>query len=142
MGVWNGSCHCGAVSLSLDERPEYVNECNCTLCSKSGARWAYFDPSVVHVEGETSGYRRADKAEPGAQIHFCRQCGATTHFTLTEATVARFGNTLMGVNTRLADEQDLAGVELRYPDGRAWPGEGEFSYVRPPERFGDGAESD
>jgi hypothetical protein len=31
---------------------------------------------------------------------------------------------------RLADEKDLAGIELRYPDGRAWAGEGEFAYVR------------
>jgi hypothetical protein len=36
----------------------------------------------------------------------------------------------MGVNMRLADESDLAGVELRFPDGRAWPGEGDFVYVR------------
>jgi hypothetical protein len=30
----------------------------------------------------------------------------------------------------LADEKDLAGTELRYPDGRAWPRNGGFSYVR------------
>jgi hypothetical protein len=36
----------------------------------------------------------------------------------------------MGVNMRLADESELAGIELRYPDGRAWPGEGDFAYVR------------
>jgi hypothetical protein len=44
--------------------------------------------------------------------------------------VARHGNSLMGVNMRLADESDLDGVELRFPDGRAWPGEGDFVYVR------------
>lgn len=36
----------------------------------------------------------------------------------------------MGVNLRLADEVDLAGVELRFPDGAAWPGEGAFAFVR------------
>jgi hypothetical protein len=36
----------------------------------------------------------------------------------------------MGVNMRLADEKDLAGIELRYPDGRAWSGKGAFSYVQ------------
>lgn len=30
----------------------------------------------------------------------------------------------------LAEERDLAGIELRYPDGRSWSGEGEFAYVR------------
>lgn len=50
--------------------------------------------------------------------------------------VARHGNTVTGVNLRLADERDLAGVELRYPDGRAWSGTGEFAYVRPAEIIG------
>jgi hypothetical protein len=54
----------------------------------------------------------------------------TTHFVLTPAAAAKHGNSLMGVNMRLADESDLAGIELRYPDGRAWAGEGAFDYVR------------
>ena len=36
----------------------------------------------------------------------------------------------MGVNMRLADEKDLVGIELRYPDGRTWPGKGAFGYVQ------------
>jgi len=35
-------------------------------------------------------------------------------------------------NRRLAAPEQLDGIELRYPDGRAWGGEGEFSYVRAP----------
>ena len=49
---------------------------------------------------------------------------------LTASAAARFGNTMMGVNMALADEAELAGLELRYPDGRAWSGEGEFTHVR------------
>jgi hypothetical protein len=49
---------------------------------------------------------------------------------LTRASVAKFGNVQMGVNLRLADETDLAGIEHRYPDGRGWAGEGGFGYVR------------
>lgn len=124
------ACHCGQVRIELAKRPDYVNECNCTLCSASGARWAYFHPSDVSVEGEAKSYCRHDKDAPAAQVQFCPTCGSTTHFTLTESAVARFGNTLMGVNMRLADESDLAGIELRYPDGRAWSGEGGFDYVR------------
>jgi hypothetical protein len=32
----------------------------------------------------------------------------------------------------LAEESDLAGLELRYPDGKSWNGEGEFGFVRAP----------
>ena len=59
-----------------------------------------------------------DKTEPTAEIRFCGNCGATTHFTLTTIAVAKFGNTMMGVNMPLADERNFAGLELRFPDGR------------------------
>ena len=130
------SCHCGQIRIALAKAPDHINECNCSLCDKRGARWAYFHPSEVSVEGETQGYVRTDKADPAADVRFCQACGVTSHFTLTESAAARHGNVMMGVNMRLAEEKDLAGIELRYPDGRAWPGEGAFTYVREPRILG------
>jgi hypothetical protein len=75
---------------------------------------------------------QADKEDPTADIRFCDNCGATTQFNLTASAVSRFGNTLIGVNMLLADERDLAGYRIALPDGRAWKGAGEFSYVRGP----------
>jgi hypothetical protein len=123
------SCHCGAVRVETP-RPEYINECNCSLCGKAGVHWAYFDPAEVTVTGETRSWTRKDKPEPGADVHFCPECGATTHFTLTQAMQAKHGNTLMGVNMRLAEEAELTGIELRFPDGKAWDGASAFGYVR------------
>ena len=80
--------------------------------------------------GPTKGYSRDDKDDPAAELRFCANCGSTTHFVLTASAVSKFGNSQIGVNVRLADEKDLAGLELRYPDGRAWPGQGAFGYVR------------
>ncbi|MBV9883531.1 MAG: GFA family protein [Sphingomonadaceae bacterium] len=130
------SCHCGQLRVRLSKRPDFVHACNCSLCRASGAHWGYFHPSEVSVEGKAQGYSRQDKAEPAARIQFCPTCGGTTHFTLTEAAVAKFGNSLMGVNMLLADEQDLAGIELRFPDGQAWSGEGDFHYLREPRILG------
>lgn len=124
------SCLCGRVHIEVAKRPEYINACNCTLCGKSGVRWAYYHPSEVSVTGSLKGYTREDKAEPAAEIHFCETCGSTTHFTLTDSAVAKFGNVQAGVNMSLADEGDLAGTEVRYPDGRAWSGGTDFGYVR------------
>lgn len=130
------SCLCGAVRVETVKRPDFVHECNCTLCAKSGARWGYFHPDEVTVTGATHSYCRQDKDEPAAQVQFCPACGSTTHFTLTDSAAAKFGNVMLGVNLRLADEADLAGLELRYPDGRAWSGAGEFTYVREAWLFG------
>ena len=62
------SCLCGQVRLTTSKRPDFVNECNCTLCGKSGVRWAYFDPSEVVIEGTTKGQCRGDKTDPAAEI--------------------------------------------------------------------------
>ncbi|MCV0382279.1 MAG: GFA family protein [Erythrobacter sp.] len=124
------SCLCDAVRVETRDTPEFLHECNCTLCRKTGALWAYPSPDTVSVKGTTARYQRTDKERASAEIHFCPTCGSTTHFTLTEGTIAAFGNTMMGVNARLADEAELAGVELRFPDGAAWAGAGEFGYVR------------
>jgi hypothetical protein len=124
------SCLCGQVRIEIANRPDFIHECNCTLCSKSGARWSYLHPSEARVEGATQGYSRDDKDDPAAEIHFCTTCGSTTHFVLTQSAVARYGNSQMGVNMWLADPEELTGMELRYPDGRGWAGEGAFGYVR------------
>jgi hypothetical protein len=113
------TCLCGQVRIEAAKRPDFINECNCTLCSKSGARWSYFHPSEVSIEGATREYRREDKDDPAAEVRFCGRCGSTTHFTLTESAISKFGNVQTGVNMSLADESDLVGIELRYPDGRA-----------------------
>lgn len=128
-------CLCGDIRITVSDRPDFAHACNCTLCAKTGARWSYFHPDQVIVTGSTTGFRRSDKEEPAAEVHSCSQCGVTTHFVLTESAVAAHGNTMMGVNMLLADPADLAGVELRYPDGRNWAGAGEFSYVREAERL-------
>ena len=123
-------CLCGQVTITFDDQPDFIHECNCTLCRKSGAQWSYFAPAAVKVEGDTTGFRRTDKAMPAAETHSCSKCATTTHFVLTEEVISEHGNTMMGVNMRLADAADLRGIELRYPDGAAWDGAGEFGYVR------------
>jgi hypothetical protein len=135
----NLSCLCGQIRLEIAKRPDYINECNCTLCSKTGARWGYFHPSEVSVQGTPTGYCRDDKDSPSAMVRFCPRCGSTTHFVLTPDAIAKFGDSLMGVNMRLLDENELAGIELRYPDGRSWSGEGEFRFVRPARVLGQQA---
>jgi hypothetical protein len=130
------ACLCGTIRVALAKRPDFVHECNCTLCRKTGARWGYFHPSEVSCDGQTKSVCRTDKAVASAEVHFCPDCGSTTHFVLTPAVVATHGNSMMGVNMALAPEHDLAGVELRFPDGAGWSGDGPFDYLRAPRRLG------
>jgi hypothetical protein len=61
MGMLKLSCHCGQIRIEIKKQPDYINGCNCTLCSKPGARWAYFHPSEVSVEGTAKGYSREER---------------------------------------------------------------------------------
>ena len=79
------ACHCTAVRLQVDETPTWVNDCNCTLCRRYGALWAYYEPGeVTLVQGRdaTDTYCWDDRI---LEFHRCRTCGCVTHVTaLTE----------------------------------------------------------
>lgn len=127
------NCVCGQVEITIDRKPDFINDCDCGLCRKVGAAWGYFAVETVRASGETQSYSRADKDEPSVQIHSCGTCGTTTHFTLTEACKTRQDVVNhVGVNMRLFDSTDLFGLEVRYPSGAAWSGDGPFGYRRQP----------
>ena len=125
------TCLCGAVSVTIEAKPAFINDCNCSMCRKTGAAWGYFAPASVTATGETVTYSRDDKAAPAVDIHSCASCGTTTHWTRTGAFIQKHQtNDMAGVNMRLFDPDELAGVEVHFPDGKAWSGEGPFGYRR------------
>jgi len=48
-----GSCHCGAVRLTLPSPPEVATQCNCSLCRRIGSPWVYLIATVRvrHLDG-------------------------------------------------------------------------------------------
>jgi hypothetical protein len=65
------------------------------------------------------------------ELHFCGTCGCTTHWTLLPAFIEKIGlDDVTGVNMRLFDRAALAEVELRFPDGKAWDGAGDWGFLR------------
>ncbi|WP_084400045.1 GFA family protein [Henriciella aquimarina] len=126
------TCLCGAVSVTIEARPDFVHDCNCSLCRKVGAAWGYFPSAGVRTRGETASFMRRDKPNAGVEVHACKTCAATTHFALAETFKAANPEAdLVGVNMKLFAPEDLDGVEVRYPNGRDWDGVGAFEYRRP-----------
>ncbi len=114
---FTGHCHCGAVTLTIPHAPDYINDCNCTLCTTHGAHWGYFRPAEVTIAGATTAYVRRDMPEPVLATHFCPVCGSTIHW----ASISAEPYDRMGVNMRLFPAEARAGVELRQVDGLSWP---------------------
>ena len=127
-----GNCQCGAVTVSATHKPSYVNFCDCSLCAKSGGVWGYYERRDVTIEGKTSSYRRSDYDEPAVEMHFCPECGTTTHWITTE----HFDGDKVGVNARIFEPCDLTGIEARFLDGRNWYGDKEPEHRRKPGKLG------
>ena len=108
----NGSCHCGRVTVRVPRPPDWVGECNCSLCRKLGWLVAYYPPEEVTVTGETVPYVWGDRM---IGIHHCPTCGCGTHW---QSLGEDFGK--MGVNARLLDGFERSSVEVRPIDGASF----------------------
>ena len=43
------SCHCGAIRLEVSRTPRTLTDCNCSICRRYGALWAYYKATSVRV---------------------------------------------------------------------------------------------
>ena len=104
------SCVCGAVRLAITRAPDEVTDCNCTLCRRYGALWAYYSPKDVTVpSGLTDTFSRGPKL---SHFHRCKICGCVTHWSALDKTYDR-----MGVNARLMEPEVLARARVLRFDG-------------------------
>ena len=110
------ACHCGRTTIRLPRTPDYVSQCNCSLCAQTGFRGIYYSSAEIEIAGTFDEYVREDIGEPFLKTLRCRTCGIATHWEpLTPPPHER-----MGVNARLLDPALLAGVEVREIDGASW----------------------
>ncbi len=115
-GSWAGSCHCGAVQVTLADAPLEVSECNCSLCSKTGFRDVYARAADVTITGDVAGYVRADIDEPMITNWRCATCGIATHWT----PLSPPPHDRIGVNSRLFDPALVAALPVNPVDGASW----------------------
>ena len=112
-GAHTASCHCGNIRILIPELPSILTSCNCSLCHRYGALWAYFTRAQVKLEaanGTLAHYRWGD-----CTIDFwhCTQCGCLTHYTsVDDAPGSRFA-----VNTRMLPLNVTESLTIRHFDG-------------------------
>jgi hypothetical protein len=111
--VHEGSCHCGAVRLTLPSTPTVATKCNCSLCRRIGGPWVYFEFGTVRITGHpesTAEYIWGDRTLRNIR---CKSCGCVTHWEpLTAEPGARHG-----VNLGNFDPELIASVRVRRFDG-------------------------
>lgn len=106
-------CHCGAVSVQVPSKPTDINECQCTLCRRYGAAWAYYNPKDVKITvADSTPTRKYVWGDRELEFHFCSVCGCVSHW------VAIAESEEMGVNTRMMDPEAIRTVDRRVDYGQ------------------------
>ena len=112
MSLHQGSCHCGAIQLTLSETPSDAGDCNCSLCRRIGGLWHHCPLEAVRAEGEAKGYVQGDCM---LTTWHCPECGCTTHWTPIGSDYKR-----MAVNLRMFDPELWRNLPRRLIDGASF----------------------
>lgn len=111
----SASCHCGTVQLEIDRKPQQLTDCNCSICRRYAALWAYYTRKSVRVACTSPDalavYSWGNRT---VEFHYCAKCGCVMFH---ERTKKAGDATRMGVNARMIDPAALAGVRIRKVDG-------------------------
>ena len=112
----SGTCHCGKCSWRLTGDPGSITACNCTLCRRYGALWAYgYENETVTVTGPTGSYRRAELEKPQLEMLFCPACACVLSWR--GLSLHADGRRRMAVNVRLAAPEAVMDLKIDQFDG-------------------------
>ncbi len=109
----SGACHCGAVTFTLASTPDWLTECNCSICRRLGTLWAHAPIAEITLTAETDATIRYVWGDRTLAFHTCRTCGCTTHWENLQP--ERSGR--MAVNCRLCAPEVVAPLRIRHFDG-------------------------
>ena len=107
------SCHCGNVKLSVEKLPDTLTSCNCSICNRVGALWAYYKPEEVEIsfaKEATSKYIWGDEC---IEFNSCETCGCTTHYELTDKCKEK----KLAINCRMVAPNLINSIPVRHFDG-------------------------
>lgn len=100
--MMEGACHCGASRWRFEGVPASATSCNCSICRRHGALWAYgFEGEAFTVSGETAAYVWGDRS---LAFHFCARCACVVAWRATNR--GEDGRRYGAVNLRLAVEPE------------------------------------
>lgn len=108
-----GSCHCGAVKISVRGPLTRGTRCNCSICSRAGWTLAFVGADAFElVSGATE---MTDYQFGKRHIHhpFCKVCGARPFSYGDDAD----GNRMYSINTNCLEGFDAGSLEISDYDG-------------------------
>jgi hypothetical protein len=112
MGL-TASCHCGAVTIELAEAPDSLTECNCSVCYRYGALWAYGTRQTITVKAHADKLRYYCWGDKCIEFYHCQRCGCLTHYESVE----KSRDSRVAVNARMLPPDHIQALKIRRFDG-------------------------
>ena len=112
-----GTCHCGAVRVTVPRKPRTVTDCNCSICRRYGVLWAYYKASTVRLEAKPKATESYSWGRKKLKFVRCATCGCLVCWQRATPDPER----KMGVNARTFDLDVLRSLRIVPLDGAAWP---------------------
>lgn len=112
--TYNGGCHCGRVRYEASSDLAQVIDCNCSICMKRGAHWAFVKaPQFKLLKGEDA---LTDYQFGKKKLHhpFCQSCGVGSF----SRGLAPNGDETVAINVSCLDGVDVATLKLTPFDGK------------------------
>ena len=109
------TCHCGAIRIHVSRVSRTLTSCNCSICRRYGALWAYYAASSVKIEAPKGGLSKYSWNRKIRAYYRCKKCGCVTHYAYRK----KHRNTTIAVNAVNFEAAALAGARIRHLDGAA-----------------------
>jgi hypothetical protein len=92
-----------------------LTSCNCSICRRYGALWAYYAATSVTIKAPKSGLSKYSWNRRIRNYYRCKRCGCVTHYAYR----GKRRNTTIAVNAANFEPFVLAGARIRHLDGAA-----------------------
>ena len=113
--TYGGGCHCGRARFEVTLDLSSVIDCNCSICSKRGALWAFAKaPQFKLLKGADA---MSDYQFNKKKLHhlFCPTCGIGSYSTGRSPD----GEATYAINVRCLDDVDVAAIKAKPFDGKS-----------------------
>ncbi len=113
--TYAGACHCGTVAYEVEVDLSGALKCNCSICTKLGAVWAFAPRSKFKLKSGIDALGDYQFGKKHLHHRHCTRCGIET---FAEGT-APDGTATVGINLRCLDGIDVDELSPRLWDGRS-----------------------
>lgn len=114
MKTHHGSCHCGAVTFTVDTDLEKVMDCNCSHCSRKGLLLTFVPAEQFQLISGKENLTEYLFNKKTIHHEFCKTCGVQC-FGHAQGPD---GKEMVAVNVRCLPDVDTTTLTIDHADGK------------------------